>query len=261
MNGIRTILHPTDFSENASFAFQTACAIAREKQAKLILLHVMMPSPAPLLQVPPSDPRHSAESQQPLSRLPWPSPSDPQLRVEHRLAEGDPAEEILHLAGLAACDLIVMGTHGRTGVARFLTGSVAEEVLRKAVCPVLLVKIPLRPTPDMEEECTAAPGEPVEAAPHGRLASARTRILVHTTTTEIIRLSVHAGQEIAGTKGKGDIVVQCLQGRVSLTALGKTQPLAMGQLVHFPASQPYAFHGIEDASLLITTLAPGPRDA
>jgi len=63
MNGIRTILHPTDFSENASFAFQTACAIAREKQAKLILLHVMMPSPAPLLQVPPSDPRHSAESQ------------------------------------------------------------------------------------------------------------------------------------------------------------------------------------------------------
>jgi hypothetical protein len=76
----------------------------------------------------------------------WPQPSDPQVLVEHRVAEGDAPAEILLLAEAVKCDLIVMGTHGRTGMRRLLTGSVAEDVLRKATCPILIVRTPSHDT-------------------------------------------------------------------------------------------------------------------
>jgi nucleotide-binding universal stress UspA family protein len=144
MAGIQKILHPTDFSECSRHAFQMACALARDNHATLIVLHVMMPSVSPVQEVPPPDPFRPAESQGSAGSLPWPKSSDPRIRVEHRLTEGDPADEILRLTDALRCDLIVMGTHGRTGLGRLLLGSVAEEVLRRAVCPVLTVKMPLR---------------------------------------------------------------------------------------------------------------------
>jgi nucleotide-binding universal stress UspA family protein len=70
------------------------------------------------------------------------------------LQEGDPATEILRIAQECKCDLIVMGTHGRTGVARLLMGSVAEHVVRKAECPVLVVKTPLPKTTRSETHPT-----------------------------------------------------------------------------------------------------------
>jgi nucleotide-binding universal stress UspA family protein/quercetin dioxygenase-like cupin family protein len=262
MHRIRTILHPTDFSENADYAFETACDMARENKATLIVLHIMSPSVSPLLREPPPDPLLPAESQRLPARFPWPQPSGPPIHLEHRVAEGNPAEEILRLAGLVTCDLIVMGTHGKSGLGRFLTGSVAEEVLRKASCPVLVVKIPLRAGPEIETETTAAPGEPIDLRPRGAaLASARTRTLVRTTTMKVVRLIVRAGQEIAEEISKGETVVLSLEGRVALTALGKTQTLEAGHLLHFPAGQPYAFEGIEDASVLLITFIPGPRHA
>jgi nucleotide-binding universal stress UspA family protein len=72
------------------------------------------------------------------------------IRVEHHLREGDPATEILALAQEIGCDLIVIGTHGRTGVGRLLMGSVAEAVLRRAPCPVLTVKGLPAPVPPVE---------------------------------------------------------------------------------------------------------------
>jgi len=63
-----------------------------------------------------------------------------ELRVETRVAEGDPALWILDTARDVGADMIVMGTHGRTVLGRLLMGSVAEEVLRKASCPVMTVK-------------------------------------------------------------------------------------------------------------------------
>src|SRR5205807_909314 len=69
-------------------------------------------------------------------------PPDPGMRVEHRLEEGDAAAEIVRVAQEIHCDLIVMGTHGRTGIGRLLLGSVAEQVLRRAPCAVLTVKAP-----------------------------------------------------------------------------------------------------------------------
>jgi nucleotide-binding universal stress UspA family protein/quercetin dioxygenase-like cupin family protein len=257
MPDIQRILHPTDFSENARSAFRSACAMAREHHATLLVLHVMMPSYAPLLDQPLPDPARSAESQGSDAVLPWPQPSDPQIHVEHRLTEGDPADEILRLAEQLHCDLIVMGTHGKTGLARLLTGSVAEEVLRKAQCPVLVVRTALRPKPDAESEATAKPGEVVKSGPLGNaLRSAHTLTLVRSDAMEVVRLIVRAGQEIHQRTSKGEIMVHCLEGRVNLTALGTTQVLSAGTLVALPPGEPHALKGIEDASLLLTILSP-----
>jgi quercetin dioxygenase-like cupin family protein len=178
--------------------------------------------------------------------------------VEHRLAEGDPAEEILRLAGVLPCDLVAMGTHGKTGLARFLTGSVAEEVLRKAECPVLVVKALLRAAPDAEAGAAADPGEPVDVRPLGvALGSAHTQTLVRTTAVEAVRLIVRAGQEIPLHKSRGEMIVHCLEGRVTFSALGTTRALEAGTLLHLPAGEPHAVKGIEDASLLSTILSPG----
>ena len=62
---------------------------------------------------------------------------------ERQLAEGDPADEIVRVADEIDADLIVMGTHGRTGLARLLMGSVAEQTVRRAPCPVLTTAMPV----------------------------------------------------------------------------------------------------------------------
>lgn len=142
MLAIRTILHPTDFSPQSASAFELACALARDYGARLVVLHVLMPSAAPFGS-PPPDPSRSAEGQGiETGRFPWPRPADPHLSVEHRLAEGDPPEEVVRLARALPCDLIVIGTHGRSGLRRALAGSVAEDVLRLAPCPVLVARGP-----------------------------------------------------------------------------------------------------------------------
>jgi len=259
MPGIQTILHPTDFSENSQPAFQTACALARDYQATLVILHVMMPSVSPLLEAAPPDPLKSAESQGSLVQLPWPQPASPQVRVEHRVAEGDPAQEVLRLSQALSCDLVVMGTHGKTGLGRLLTGSVAEEVLRKARCPVLVVRTPLRTSPNGETKSMANPGDPIDVQPLGTaLASASTRTLVRTATLEVIRLIVRAGQAVPVHEAKGDLIVHCLEGRVAFTALGKTRTLVAGKLLELPAGEPYTIEGIEDASLLVTIVVAKP---
>jgi nucleotide-binding universal stress UspA family protein len=134
---IRAILHPTDFSERSGYAFQLACSLARDHGARLIVLHVM---PVPLVQ---EKRLYREEMAEELNRLGAP---DAQVRVEHRLEEGDPATQILRVAQETTCDLIVLGSHGRTGLDRLLMGSVAEQVVRRASCPVLTVKAPFPPS-------------------------------------------------------------------------------------------------------------------
>ena len=73
-------------------------------------------------------------------------PTDTAVGYEHRLMMGTPAGAIVHLAEKEGVDMIVMPTHGRTGLMRLLMGSVAEEVVRKAKCPVLTVKTATPPT-------------------------------------------------------------------------------------------------------------------
>jgi nucleotide-binding universal stress UspA family protein/quercetin dioxygenase-like cupin family protein len=254
MTPSRTILHPTDFSECSRSAFEAACVLARSNGARLLVLHVMMPSASPVFTAPPHDPRRPDDSTTP---FPWPQASDPAICVEHRVAEGDPAEEVLRLAEDEPCDLIVMGSHGRTGLGRLLTGSVAEQVLRRAAGPVMIVKTPVRPSPAPDAETTAGPGDVIDVRLLGpSLAAARTRKLLRTPGLEVVRLIVRAGQEIPAHTSRGEILVQCLEGRVGFTALGTTRELGPGDLIDVPAGEPHALKGIEEASLLLTALAP-----
>jgi nucleotide-binding universal stress UspA family protein len=81
----------------------------------------------------------------------------PGVEAERRLEEGDPVEAILRVAEEIGADLIVMGTHGRTGLSRLFMGSVAEQVLRRAPCPVLTLKSPFAATVAAPAEAAAVP--------------------------------------------------------------------------------------------------------
>ena len=141
---IKTILHPTDFSRPSEYAFQVACSLARDYGAKLFVLHVDMP-PVTIGEVvsymEPEEYKERLWAE--FHRLEASEPGIRDLRVETKLVEGSPAKEILRLAREIKPELIVMGTHGRTGLGRLLMGSVAEEVVRKSPFPVLTVKTPI----------------------------------------------------------------------------------------------------------------------
>jgi quercetin dioxygenase-like cupin family protein len=103
----------------------------------------------------------------------------------------------------------------------------------------------------------AKPGEIVDVRPLGSgLFSVQTKTLVRAEHVEVIRLVVPAGKEIEEHKAKGEIVVQCLEGRVAFTAFGKTQNLEAGTLLYLPTGEPHRVKGIENASLLLTILLP-----
>jgi len=157
MLAIKTILHPTDFSEPSDYAFSLACTLARDYGARLILLHVTptVVVSGELAAIPPSPPDIWKTLQEQLANLRSP---DPNVKVEHYLKEGDPATEIVRLAKETKSDLIVMGTHGRTGFGRILMGSVAEQVVRRAPCPVVTVKTPLSETSNRENPASEMAG-------------------------------------------------------------------------------------------------------
>jgi nucleotide-binding universal stress UspA family protein len=139
-----TILHPTDFSKEAGHAFEVACALARDDRARLVVLHVERPPVATLggiAGVPPLPPEYGRETL--LRELQRIQPTECPLTVEHRLEYGEPADVILAMADELDAGLMVMGTHGRTGLRRLLLGSVAEKVVRAAPCPVLTVRVPM----------------------------------------------------------------------------------------------------------------------
>ncbi|MHB1426608.1 MAG: universal stress protein [Gemmataceae bacterium] len=144
MLAMETILYPTDFSADARPAFEVACALAGEEHGKLVVLHVERPPLATLggtAGVPPLAPEYDRQRLwEQLQRI---QPSRPGIAVEHRLEYGEPESVILKTAQEIGTDLIVMGTHGRTGLRRLLMGSVAERVVRKAPCPVLTVRTPV----------------------------------------------------------------------------------------------------------------------
>jgi nucleotide-binding universal stress UspA family protein len=134
----RKILFPTDFSEASEGAWQMAQDLAAQTGAMLLIVHVCSPpayTGSEMYYI--AAPHDEAGLRQRLQSL---LPSDPAVRHSHCLLSGDPAGEILRLAEEEQVDLIVMGTHGRTGLLRLLHGSVAEAVVRRASCPVITVK-------------------------------------------------------------------------------------------------------------------------
>jgi nucleotide-binding universal stress UspA family protein len=137
-----TILLPTDYENVSEEALTCATDLAQEYGARLILLHVVETlgpegvtyGEAVSLPQPEGYRRRLFNE---LHRVRVPNPKIP---VDYMLAEGEPAAAIVRAAAEKQCDLIVVGSHGRSGLRRWLEGSVAEHVVRWAHCPVLVVK-------------------------------------------------------------------------------------------------------------------------
>lgn len=154
MRAFKRILCPTDFSEPSYVALREAVDLARHFGADLYVVHVTRPSPMvvatavtdpPLVMAPTTISEHQqqvllateAELRQVVSvMVPDDVPAHPVVEV------GDPARRIASLAEERHVDLIVMATHGQTGWRRFVSGSVAEKVVRYSTMPVLTIRQP-----------------------------------------------------------------------------------------------------------------------
>ena len=143
----RRILHPTDFSKASTPAFTKAMELAKQNRAELLLLHVRVP-PTPLV----GEGYVSPQTYQSLeaSSRQWVAKQLASLVAKAKKAKlrvkgfqvdgGAPYEQIARAARSKRADLIVMGTHGRTGLSKFFMGSVAERVIPLAPCPVLMIR-------------------------------------------------------------------------------------------------------------------------
>lgn len=146
--GGERVLYATDFSKGSEHALETAVSFARHYEAELLMVHVVTVwdyDPAnPEWRFPPIPSEHVDEIEtQGRQRLDEAgnTVSDGGLKVRTMLVRGfDPGLEIVRTADDEAADVIVMSTHGRTGVSHLVIGSTAEKVVRHANCPVLTVK-------------------------------------------------------------------------------------------------------------------------
>ena len=158
------ILAPTDFSDSAQHALRYAFEEAAHHQALLTLLHVMRHPHATDVHYIKGAPENRINFEvESGATLPTPESSPPQTVLRDyseealtqlrdllpasltspglaQVVTGDPADAIVHVAQEISADLIIMGTHGRTGLSHILLGSVAEKVVRHASCPVLTVR-------------------------------------------------------------------------------------------------------------------------
>jgi nucleotide-binding universal stress UspA family protein len=134
---LKKILVPIDFSECSKKALQYAIPFARQFGAELILLHLVQQYPEvtdeiPMALAPVEDIQTDLEALRKMVGDTVPSQALVQL--------GDPRVEITKAAKELSADLIILSTHGRTGLERVLLGSTAEKVVRHAGCPVLVVR-------------------------------------------------------------------------------------------------------------------------
>jgi nucleotide-binding universal stress UspA family protein len=144
----RRVLHPTDFSKASGAAFARAVAEAKQQRGELVIAHVLAPviptagagegyvSPSVYEQLSQSA---QAWAQTRLDRLVSRAKAAG-VRARGLVLEGAAHEQVVRAAKRQRARLIVMGTHGRTGVARFFLGSVAARVAATAPCPVLTVR-------------------------------------------------------------------------------------------------------------------------
>ncbi len=135
----KKILVATDFSATSDEALVYATSLARDSGATLLITHIEeLPLPYVGGEMYMAQPEYpNPEIRHLLDKV---IPPDKSVPYEHKLVQGAASEEIVRIAAEEHADLIVMGTHGRTGLSRVLMGSVAELVMRHASCPVLTIK-------------------------------------------------------------------------------------------------------------------------
>jgi nucleotide-binding universal stress UspA family protein len=153
---IARILCPVDFSEFSRHALHHAVAVAKWYESELVVLHVVVNPPQPGLPPVPADEVGRDQLLDALRRFAGETP--PELSVRMVVQEApDVRHEILAQAAVLKADLLVIGSHGRSGFERLLLGSVTEKVMRKAPCPVMVV--PPR-APEMGGPGLIQPGRP-----------------------------------------------------------------------------------------------------
>jgi nucleotide-binding universal stress UspA family protein len=146
MSRIRRILHPTDFSRASTPAFKRAVEMARANRSELVVAHVLVAS-MPIMgdgYVSPQvyedlDAAARSAAQKQLRKL-MDRARQAGVRVKGLLLDGVAHERIARAARSQKADLVVIGTHGRTGFAKLFLGSVASRVLAVSPCPVLTVR-------------------------------------------------------------------------------------------------------------------------
>lgn len=146
MKRIRRILHPTDFSSASRPAFERALGLARDSRAELIILHVLAPvipvvgegyiAPQTYEAI---DTAARQSARKKLDALVGRA-RKAGVRARALVLEGTAHERVVSAARAQRVDLIVMGTHGRSGLARLFIGSVANRVVSAARCPVMTVR-------------------------------------------------------------------------------------------------------------------------
>ena len=135
---INRILCPIDFSEFNSAANEYASMLAQSTGARIIYLHAYVPD---VYETPPAYFDAAKETRDLTRKMEeFVKPVGGGVASSYVIEFGLPTDRIVHYANENEIDLIVMGTHGRTGLRRVLMGSVAEAVVRKANCPVLALK-------------------------------------------------------------------------------------------------------------------------
>lgn len=145
---IRNILAPIDFSDYSKNALKYATQFAKEFNAKLYLIYVVEPMIYPAdfsmgqIAIPSIDVDLHARAEEELNNLA--KTIDPSLKVETMIRTGKPFVEIIEEAKEKNIDLIIIASHGHTGVEHLLFGSTAEKVVRKAPCPVLTLREPIK---------------------------------------------------------------------------------------------------------------------
>jgi len=136
----KQILCPIDLSENSLAAVEMATSLAMARESTILFLFVAFP------ELPASAGLAIAEVDQAIQKenekFHKITPTNIAVACEHELVRGNPAEEIIRIAEERGVEFIVMSTHGRSGLSRMLMGSVAEEVIRNANCPVLTLRNP-----------------------------------------------------------------------------------------------------------------------
>ena len=153
---IQRILVPVDFSQTSQRAMEYATRLAESTGATLILMHAFEVPDAWSAGGEPSE-----VDRELMERLRTLQPSSSNVPVERVAHGGPPGPVICWVAQQQHCDLIVMGTHGRKGLYHLLLGSVAEEVMRHARCPVLTVRDRPADEPPLEEPEIYIPMPPV----------------------------------------------------------------------------------------------------
>lgn len=146
MSRIRRILHPTDFSRASTPAFKRAVEMAKANRSQLVVAHVLVPS-MPIMgdgYISPQvyedlDAAARSAAQKQLRKL-VDRAKQAGVRAKGLLLDGVAHERIARAARAQKADLVVIGTHGRTGFAKLFLGSVASRVLAVSPCPVLTVR-------------------------------------------------------------------------------------------------------------------------